>query len=93
MSESERVRLIRERLEEALAPQELAIRDESHLHVGHEGARDGRGHFHVTIRAEAFRGVNPIARHRMVFDAMGELMNTDIHALRIDAAPPSGDDS
>lgn len=84
----ERIARIRERLESAFAPERLEIRDDSHRHVGHPGARDGRGHFHVTIRAEAFRGRRPLSCHRMVFEALDELMKTDIHALQIDAAGP-----
>lgn len=80
-----RAALIRERLEQAFAPEDLAIEDESHKHVGHPGARDGRGHFNVTIVAEAFNGRGPLERHRMIYDALGELMRTDIHALSITA--------
>ncbi len=61
------------------------VEDESHLHEGHAGARDGRGHFRVSIVAEAFDGLSPLARHRAVYAALGELMQTDIHALAIDA--------
>lgn len=75
----------------ALAPQRLALVDESHKHVGHEGARDGRGHFALEIVSERFAGVLPLARHRMVYDALGELMQTDIHALSIRALAPRED--
>ena len=84
----DRVAAIRSRLFEALAPQELDVIDESHLHAGHAGAAQGHGHFRVTIVAEAFRGVAPVARHRLVYAAVGDLMKTDIHALAIDAAAP-----
>lgn len=84
---SDRVALIRERLA-ALAPVELDVEDESHRHVGHAGARDGRGHFRVRIVSGAFRGLAPLARHRAVYAALGELMQTDIHALAIDARAP-----
>ncbi|MEA5445787.1 BolA family protein [Gammaproteobacteria bacterium AB-CW1] len=83
---TERVKRMRQILESRFAPAELVIRDDSHLHVGHPGARDGRGHFHVRIRAEAFAGKRPLARHRLVFEALGEMMESDIHALQIDAA-------
>ena len=83
-----RVEQIRERLVAALAPSELAVEDESHRHVGHAGARDGRGHFRVRIVSTAFRGQLPLARHRAVYAALGELMQTDIHALAIDARAP-----
>jgi BolA protein len=85
---STRVEQIRTRLVAALAPSELAIEDESHRHVGHAGARDGRGHFRVQIVSAAFRGQLPLARHRAVYAALGELMQPDIHALAIDARAP-----
>ena len=85
---SARVDGIRERLTTALPPLELAIEDESHRHAGHAGARDGRGHFRVRVVSAAFRGQLPLARHRAVYAALGELMQTDIHALAIDARTP-----
>ncbi len=83
-----RVERIRENLAKALAPVELEIEDESHRHAGHAGARDGRGHFRVRVVAEAFRGQLPLARHRAVYAALGDMMTTDIHALSIDARTP-----
>ena len=80
---------IRARLEAALAPAALEVIDESHKHAGHAGARDGRGHFAVVVTAEIFAGQGPIARHRAVYAALGELMQTDIHALSIDAKTPA----
>jgi len=85
---NERVERIRARLADVLAPQELAIEDESHKHAGHAGARDGRGHFRVRIVSAAFSGQVPLARHRAVYAALGDLMQTDIHALAIDARAP-----
>jgi len=85
---SSREQRLRERLESRFAPVSLAIEDESHLHAGHAGAAGGLGHFRITIVAEAFRGVSPIGRHRLVYDAVGDLMTTDIHALAIKASPP-----
>jgi BolA family transcriptional regulator, general stress-responsive regulator len=84
---SERAERIRARLQ-ALAPIELELVDESHKHVGHAGARDGRGHFALRIRSAAFAGLMPLARHRRVYEALGELMQTDIHALSIRALAP-----
>jgi BolA protein len=84
----QRVAAIRRALEAALAPQSLEIEDESHRHAGHAGAADGRGHFRVDIVSAAFTGLNPIARHRAVYSAVGELMTTDIHALAIRARTP-----
>ncbi|WP_395789338.1 BolA family protein [Aquimonas sp.] len=71
-----------------LEPSTLELTDDSHKHAGHEGARDGRGHFSLLIVSPAFRGLNPIARHRAVYAAVGELMNTDIHALSMRAFAP-----
>ena len=75
---------LRERIEASLAPTALEVIDESHLHVGHPGARDGRGHFRVRIRSEALAAKSRLACHRAVYDALGDLMNTDIHALAIE---------
>jgi BolA protein len=83
-----RTELIRDRLKDALAPEMLEIEDESHLHAGHAGARDGRGHFRVTVVSPRFAGLSRIARHRLVFDALGDLMQTDIHALTLQAFSP-----
>ncbi|QGW66872.1 BolA/IbaG family iron-sulfur metabolism protein [Lysobacter soli] len=73
----------------ALAPVSLEIEDESHRHAGHAGAADGRGHFRVDVVSEAFAGLGPIARHRAVYAALGDLMTTDIHALSIRARTPA----
>ncbi len=88
MPREARVPAIRAALEQAFAPQRLEIRDDSQRHAKHAGARDGRGHFHVEIVAQAFAGMTPIQRHRAIYDAMGALMETDIHALSIQATPP-----
>ena len=90
MSETANIRVekIRARLQGALAPTSLEIVDESHKHAGHEGARDGRGHFAVSIVSAAFSGELPLARHRRVYAALGEMMQTDIHALSIHAQTP-----
>ena len=91
----ERIDRMRGRLQAAFAPDFLEIVDDSHRHVGHAGARDGRGHFSVEIRSDAFAGLPSLARHRAVYAALGEMMTTDIHALSIrasaasDAAPPA----
>jgi BolA protein len=75
---------IRERLA-ALSPQVIELVDEDHLHVGH-GATGA--HWQLTIVSEAFRGKPPLARHRMVYEALGDLMKREIHALRIEAFAP-----
>lgn len=83
-----RIDMIRTRLSKEFSPRELEVIDDSHLHAGHDGAKDGRGHFRVRIVAEQFRGATPIQRHRMIFNALGTLMETDIHALSIAASAP-----
>ena len=88
MTSSNRIDTIERILHEALTPDELRIKDQSHLHAGHQGARDGRGHYDVMIVSEVFTGRRTLERHRMVYDALGNLMDTDIHALRIRAYAP-----
>ncbi|MGE8232213.1 MAG: BolA family protein [Stenotrophomonas sp.] len=83
-----RVERIRAALQAALAPQQLEVEDDSHRHAGHAGARDGRGHFNVTVVSDAFAGKLPLARHRAVYAALGDMMETDIHALSIKALTP-----
>lgn len=83
-----RVAAIRAALEAALSPQSLSVEDDSHRHAGHAGAQDGRGHYNVEVVSAAFVGLNPIARHRAVYAALGEMMTTDIHALAIKARAP-----
>lgn len=79
----DRSELIREKLSLALQPSLLILEDESHLHKGHAGARDGRGHFALTISSDAFNGKSKLQQHQMIYKALGELMETEIHALRI----------
>jgi BolA protein len=84
-----RVERIRVALQAAIEPTALDVVDESHKHVGHAGARDGRGHFAVHIVSDVFAGLAPLARHRRVYAALGDMMQTDIHALSIRAQTPS----
>ena len=84
----QRVEAIRAALQATLSPQSLEIEDESHRHAGHADAADGRGHFRVDVVSDAFAGLSPIARHRAIYAALGELMTTDIHALAIRARTP-----
>ena len=86
---SPREKRIREQLQRAFDPLELTIKDQSQLHIGHEGARDGMGHFDVTVVSRSFAGLNRVQRHRMVYDALRDLLESDIHALRINAYAPS----
>ena len=83
-----RIERIRERLSQALAPLSLEVTDDSHKHAGHAGARGGQGHFGVDIVSAAFVGKLPLARHRLVYAALGEMMQTDIHALANRARTP-----
>ena len=84
----DRIARIEAALTESLAPTRLLIKDQSHLHAGHAGARDGLGHYEVKIVSAAFDGLGPLARHRLIYDALGTLMETDIHALKINATAP-----
>ena len=86
---TDRQQQIRQCLESAFQPSELFLKDQSQLHAGHEGAKDGKGHFDVTIVSVRFDGKNRIERHRMVYDALDSLFESDIHALRIKAYTPS----
>ncbi|HEX3096690.1 MAG TPA: BolA family protein [Usitatibacter sp.] len=73
----------------ALGPTRLDLRDESGQHAGHAGSRPSGGtHWRLAIVSEAFRGKSAVARHRMVYEALGDLMERDIHALNIEASPP-----
>jgi BolA family transcriptional regulator, general stress-responsive regulator len=74
-------------LRAALAPLSLQVQDDSAAHAGHAGARDG-GHYTVRIVSERFRGLTPVARHRLVYHVLGSLSARGIHALAIDARAP-----
>lgn len=86
---SDRVARIREILTRNFSPVQLAVEDQGHLHAGHAGARDGRGHFRVRIVAAAFAGQSPLARHRAVYAALADMLKTDIHALAVEARTPN----
>lgn len=84
MSPEQRIQTLTERLG-ALNPTHLEIIDESHLHIGHEGAKDGAGHFRVIIASDQFKDVSPLARHRMVYELVDDLIPHPVHALAIQA--------
>lgn len=84
---SSRVDMMRQRLA-ALAPESLEIIDESHKHAGHAGSRSGGGHYALRIVSVQFAGKSTIARHRMIYFALGEMMKREIHALNIQANSP-----
>ncbi len=90
-TKNNRVELIRKKLQDALAiesPESMEITDDSHLHAGHAGAQGGAGHYSVNIVSDAFKDLNTVARHRLIYDALNELMPDQIHALSIKASTP-----
>ena len=84
-----RIKMIKKVLEETFSPVEIEVLDESHKHVGHVGARSGKGHFKLTIISKRFEGLPMIQRQRLVYRALGSLMETDIHALSMSTLTPS----
>ena len=78
-------KVIVNRIREHLSAESVEIEDQSHLHAGHAGAAGGGGHYEVTIVASCFKGLNTLARHRLVYEAVGDLMKKEIHALSIQA--------
>ena len=84
-----RIERMRALLTGALAPSHLAIADDSHKHAGHAGARGGQGHFGVDIVSAAFAGKPPLARHRLVYAALGERMGGEVHALSLRTLTPA----
>ena len=84
---TERVEMIRQRLTDALSPESLDIEDDSASHAGHASA-GGAGHFNVIIVSEKFEGLNPIKRHQLVYAAVNDIMNTEIHALSMKTYTP-----
>lgn len=87
MKNEDRLRAIEYSIIKSLHPETLTVEDDSADHVGH--AHEGAGHFTVSIVSEAFEGKSLVERHRLVYDAVDELMDKDIHALRIHAKSPS----
>jgi BolA protein len=84
-----RIERIRARLQAALAPAALDLGDESALHAGHAGAASGGGHYRVRIVSNRFEGLKLVMRHRLVYDAVHDMMHSEIHALAITALAPS----
>ena len=72
----------------SLQPTQIEILDDSHQHVGHAGARDGGGHYRLRIVSSQFNGKATLARHRMIYFSLGEMMKHEIHALNITACTP-----
>lgn len=86
---SARIEKIRDRLSATFSPSECQLVDDSHLHAGHAGAASGAGHYSVRIVSDRFEGLNRVARHRLVYDCLRDMMTSDIHALNIIALAPS----
>ena len=82
-----RVAMIRQRLTAALQPQSLEIEDDSARHAGHASAGGG-GHFNVVIVSDRFTNLSPIKRHRLVYAAVADMMNGEIHALSMKTLSP-----
>jgi BolA protein len=81
--------LIKQKLNEALKPNLLEIIDDSAAHAGHAGAKNGGGHYNVTIVAEIFDGKTLVQRHQLIYQTLSDLMKKEIHALGINALSPS----
>ncbi len=86
---NDRVATIEQLLVAAFSPTELLVKDQGHLHAGHTGAQEGTGHFEVKIVSDRFAGQSRIARHQMIYEALGAFIDSDIHALSIKAVSPS----
>ena len=80
---SPRIQLITQQLEQQLSPTQLEVIDDSALHIGHAGAKDGAGHFTIRIASPQFKGLNRVAQHRLVYDSLSALIPKEIHALAI----------
>lgn len=85
---SDRTDKIEKLLTEALAPDSLQVTDDSHEHVGHGGYHEGGSHFSVTAVSQNFHGLDTLSRHRLIYDALGQMMQNEIHALKISAHLP-----
>lgn len=86
MDNQARIERMKSLLTESLTPSHLEIIDDSHLHAGHAGAKSGKGHFTVIIKSEQFEGLTRLKQQQAVFAALGDMMQTDIHALVIKAS-------
>ncbi|MDF1759579.1 MAG: BolA family transcriptional regulator [Coxiellaceae bacterium] len=88
MTAEQRLAETEKRLRETLSPSHLMITDESYKHKGHPGAATGMSHFHVEICAVSLAGKNRVTQHRMIYGALDDLMNTELHAVRITVLSP-----
>jgi BolA protein len=81
--------IIKQKLNETLKPELIEIIDDSAAHAGHAGAKNGGGHYNVTIVADIFNDKSLVQRHQLIYQALGDLMKKEIHALGINALTPS----
>lgn len=81
--------VIKQLLTSTFKPNLIEILDNSAAHAGHSGARNGGGHYHLTIVSEAFEGKPLVQRHQLIYNALGDIMKQQIHALGINALSPS----
>ncbi|HEC13069.1 MAG TPA: BolA family transcriptional regulator [Acidiferrobacteraceae bacterium] len=88
MDRLDRCEKIEQKLVADFSPQSIEVIDQSHHHVGHAGAQSGGGHFDVNIVAKSFKGRNQVARHRMIYAALSDMIPAEIHALSIKAHTP-----
>lgn len=72
-----------------LSPLSCQVEDESALHAGHTGAASGGGHYRLHLVSSRFEGLNRVSRHRLVYDCLGKLMKTEIHALALTLLTPA----
>ena len=84
-----RIEQMRALLQQALAPAQVEVQDDSAQHAGHRGAAAGGGHYRVTIVAQAFDGMPLLARHRRIYEALAPMIGAQIHALSIRALAPA----
>ncbi|MCF6776973.1 BolA family transcriptional regulator [Thiotrichales bacterium 19X7-9] len=83
MDNSKRIELIKKRITQSLSPELLEIIDDSQRHKNHPGARSGKGHFIVKIKAQSLEGLTRLKAHQKVYQSVIDLFETDIHALNI----------
>ena len=89
MNKNERKQELESRINQALNPTKLEIIDESHKHVGHAGAAGGASHFFVSIAADELNNLSHVQQHRKIYQAVGDMIPEEIHALRIEVIQQS----
>lgn len=86
---NDRASRIRQKITDALSPLECEVEDESALHAGHAGAASGGGHYRLRLVSSRFEGLGRLARHRLVYDCLSDMMHQEIHALAVVALTPA----